>query len=69
MTVSPRNKIIATNNKKHVATYFGSEYFTSISARGLEIYNKSQPQKLVCVYPGTKFIVESSDVEVKIFRI
>jgi hypothetical protein len=71
----PRNKIATLDSgiasKAHVATHYGS-YLTIMSASGLELYDKStesKPQRLVCVYPGTAFIVDSSDDDLQIFRI
>jgi hypothetical protein len=69
-----RNKVSTHDgwlaNKKLVATYFG-QYCTIMSARGLEFYDRpteGQPQRLICVYPGEKFIVESSDSDLQIYR-
>jgi hypothetical protein len=71
----PHNNVAALDsgiaNKKHIATYHSAEYFTVTSERGLEIYDKStetQPPKLVCVYPGDRFIVSSSDSDLEIYR-
>ena len=68
---APRSKVATSDigmvRKTHVATYFG-EYFTIMSARGLELYDKSEPQRLVCIYPGEKFIIDSSDDDLEIYR-
>jgi hypothetical protein len=73
MRIPLQNKITPDDSwfaeEKHVATYSG-QYFTIMSERGLEIYNKSEPQKLVSVYEGDKFIVSSSDDEdFQIYRL
>ena len=76
---SPRNKTVplprkvATRDidmarKEHVATYFSSQYVTITTSRGLEMYDKSEPKRLICIYPGEKFIIDSSDDDLEIYR-
>jgi hypothetical protein len=33
--------------KEHIATYYSADYVTITTARGLELYDKSEPKRLV----------------------
>jgi hypothetical protein len=55
-------------NKTLVATYYSADYVTITTSRGLELYDKSCPQRLICIYPGERFIIDSSDDDMEIYR-
>jgi hypothetical protein len=82
-SAAPINKIISIplkiitrdsgmSRRTHVDTYIGAEYSSLREVDDLKIFdesNESQPPKLVCVYPGSAFVAENGNSELKIFLV
>jgi hypothetical protein len=71
----PHNEVSTLDSdvakKELVATYYSAQCLTITTARGLELYDKNtetQQARLVCIFHGGKFFVESSDDDMLIYR-
>jgi hypothetical protein len=72
----PTKKVIVRDSgmarRTHLASFYGQEYSTLREVEDLKVFdnsNESQPPKLVCVFPGSGFVVENESDGVKIFLV